>query len=315
MDANGWVIERYDGAENAAWNEFVNSSRNATFLFRREYMEYHADRVTDCSLVARKKGKILALLPANRKDNGLFSHGGLTYGGWILPPGKVNGMELCSLFEVWLEWCRNEGINAIHYKPLPFIYACQPAQEDLYALWRFGAVKERLQLSAAIDLSCNPGFDYRRRRYLPRVEEKGVVVKESDRLDRFWEILTECLKLRHNAAPVHSLAEISRLKSLFEKEIRIFVLCDDEGMQAGVLTYCTGMVQHCQYIATTQKAREERYLPFLFKEMINMCQCRYFDMGTSTDQNDCRLLDAGLLDNKFGFGATGVAYEQYLLRP
>lgn len=43
-------IHRYTAAYHRDWNDFVSESSNGTFLFLREYMEYHADRFTDYSL-------------------------------------------------------------------------------------------------------------------------------------------------------------------------------------------------------------------------------------------------------------------------
>ena len=75
------TIERYTPAMQPEWDEFAATARNATFLHRRGYMDYHADRFTDHSLIARgDDGRILALLPANAEGGTLVSHRGLTYG-------------------------------------------------------------------------------------------------------------------------------------------------------------------------------------------------------------------------------------------
>ena len=57
-------IHRYTAAYHRDWNDFVSESSNGTFLFLREYMEYHADRFTDYSLLVYDGNKLLALLPA-----------------------------------------------------------------------------------------------------------------------------------------------------------------------------------------------------------------------------------------------------------
>lgn len=77
-------IHRYTAAYHRDWNDFVSESSNGTFLFLREYMEYHADRFTDYSLLVYDGNKLLALLPANRSGDVLYSHAGLTYGGLIV---------------------------------------------------------------------------------------------------------------------------------------------------------------------------------------------------------------------------------------
>ena len=52
-------IHRYTAAYHRDWNDFVSESSNGTFLFLREYMEYHADRFTDYSLLVYDGNKLL----------------------------------------------------------------------------------------------------------------------------------------------------------------------------------------------------------------------------------------------------------------
>jgi hypothetical protein len=74
-------ILRYSPEHASDWDAFVDNSRNGTFLFRRGYMDYHADRFADHSLMAVSSGKLMAVLPANEAEGTLWSHQGLTYGG------------------------------------------------------------------------------------------------------------------------------------------------------------------------------------------------------------------------------------------
>ena len=116
------TIRTYTPADAAMWNEFVSSARNATFLFDRRYMDYHADRFADRSLIAIRRDKPVALLPADITDDGvLHSHRGLTYGGWILPRRHFDATDMLRLFDEMIQWCRAEGISAIDYKPRPAI--------------------------------------------------------------------------------------------------------------------------------------------------------------------------------------------------
>lgn len=87
-------IHRYTAAYHRDWNDFVSESSNGTFLFLREYMEYHADRFTDYSLLVYDGNKLLALLPANRSGDVLYSHAGLTYGGLIVTARNTTAQVL-----------------------------------------------------------------------------------------------------------------------------------------------------------------------------------------------------------------------------
>ena len=40
-------IRRYTSGDKALWDQFVAQSKNGTFLFFRDYMDYHADRFCD----------------------------------------------------------------------------------------------------------------------------------------------------------------------------------------------------------------------------------------------------------------------------
>ena len=114
---------QYTPSEASRWNEFVDKARNSTFLFRREYMDYHSDRFTDHSLIFSRGDRICALLPANLTPDGvLYSHQGLTYGGFILPPRHINGEDVLEMADTLAAHCRAEGIGSMVYKALPYIY-------------------------------------------------------------------------------------------------------------------------------------------------------------------------------------------------
>ncbi len=47
------------------WDRFVSRSLQPSFLLLRGYMDYHSHRFADYSLIARRGGRILAMLPAD----------------------------------------------------------------------------------------------------------------------------------------------------------------------------------------------------------------------------------------------------------
>ena len=66
-------------------NSFIDQAKNATFLFNRNFMDYHSDRFQDFSMmIFNEKENLVALLPANRVDDIVYSHQGLTYGVLVL---------------------------------------------------------------------------------------------------------------------------------------------------------------------------------------------------------------------------------------
>lgn len=58
-------VVRYSVADKEVWDAFVGRSKNATFLLKRDYMDYHADRFPDHSLMLYDdSGELVTLLPA-----------------------------------------------------------------------------------------------------------------------------------------------------------------------------------------------------------------------------------------------------------
>lgn len=311
-----WRLIRYDVSRRAEWDAFVDGARNATFLFRRDYMDYHADRFKDCSWMAYKGDKLRAMLPANIDEQGvLHSHQGLTYGGWILPFDHMTGADLEELFEVALKVWREMGITELDYKPIPTIYCAVPSQEELFLLYRYGAVMTNCGLSSAVDLERPIKFNKLQRRHLAAAGKLSWSICEEESVGRFMAMLEHCLAERHGAKPVHTSEELQMLRDLFPMNIRVFTISlEGEEPAAGVCIYDTGITAHCQYIATTQRGRDLNLLTPLFYRLMTeeFATRRYFDFGISNEPADGSL-NVGLHRQKSSYGATGVAHLRFRL--
>lgn len=314
------VITPYEASMATEWDEFAARSRQRSFLLTRPYMDYHADRFADASLIARTdSGRIVAMLAANRSGGVVWSHQGLTYGGWITP---VRGFDASAMLRVWdsaMEYYRREGVEEIFYKPIPWIYPVVPADDDIYALFRLGATMEGCGVSSAVDLRDAPRFDENSRRNLRRAEAAGLGVGECRRFAEYWAVLEEVLAGRHDTRPVHTLAEIELLASRFPENIRLFAVDDADGrMVAGTVLYLTPTVAHAQYIAASAEGRANGALSLLFHRLRTDLAAglygpvRYLDFGISTERGGL-LLNEGLHRQKQGFGGRSVAYPLYRL--
>ena len=156
-------IKRYSSVCEGEWNAFVERSRQGTFLFNRGYMDYHSDRFDDFSLMAYDRGVLKGVLPANRVGNVLYSHQGLTYGGWL----TQEGMDASGMLGLWAEaagYLIPAGIGRMVYKCIPWIYSRMPSEEDRYALFRSGARWESCQVASVVDLRNGWKFDSNGRR-------------------------------------------------------------------------------------------------------------------------------------------------------
>ena len=308
-----WNIRRYWPEDSELWDRLVAESRQGTLLHMRGYMDYHSDRFKDCSLIASRKGKPTAILPADLASDGtLRSHGGLTYGGWLTPLFHFDGSDMLELFEALAKWCSENHIHEIIYKAVPHIYHRIPAEEDLYALFRFGAITKTVNLSSVIDMREIPAFNTQQKRHLKKASTLTPWIRETSDASEFMPILKECLKDRHDAAPVHSETELQLLKDRFPQGIRLYLAGTGRGgePEAAVCIYDTNSVAHCQYIATSESGRQNGILTYLFHHLIDnvFASHRYFDFGTSNEDAG-RVLNSGLLHQKTGLGGRGVAYR------
>lgn len=306
-------LRRYAPEDRAAWNDHVASARNGTFLFHRDFMEYHADRFEDHSLLVMDGARLLAILPANRDGQRLVSHGGLTYGGFVTT-AAMTADKMLEAFDALVAYLRREGFGALCYKPVPHIYHAQPSEEDLYALFRAGADLVRVDSATSIRLDDRLPYSKSKRQGLARARKAGLRVGESDDWAACWSLLQTLLAARHDAAPVHSLDEIRRLAAAFPTRIRLFAAEADGQMAAALVIFDCGPVVHVQYIASNQTGRDLGGVDLIVDHLVTQvfADRRWFDFGISTTEGG-RALNTGLARQKEMFGGRTTIYAQYRL--
>lgn len=308
------TIKRYNPNDAAAWDAFVDASKNGTFMLKRGYMDYHADRFTDHSLLFYRDEDLVALLPASQHGEELRSHGGLTYGGMITSR-KMTVQLMLSLFDSLKEYIQENAILRVIYKRVPSIYYTYPSDEDLYALFRNNAILTRRDISSTIYLPDRIRFSERRRRGVRNAVKNKIIVKESQDYDRYMEMLSKILAKYHDAKPVHTMAELRLLADRFPENIKLYAAYQDERMIAGVVIYETPKVAHTQYIANSDDGRQCGALDAVMNYLINECYSdkEYFDFGIS-NENEGRFLNEGLISQKQEFGGRAIVYDFYELK-
>lgn len=305
-------IRRYRREDKELWNSFVSKARNATFLFDRNYMDYHADRFDDNSFMFYHKGKLKAVLPANVAGDTLYSHQGLTYGGLLLDK-KATVEDVLECFDSLNSWLRENGISKVVYKALPWIYQQYPSQEDLYALtWKCKAQLISRDISSSIVIDNKLKFAESRKSGIRKALSLNIEVGESNDVDGFWHVLEDNLGNRYNAKPVHTASEMKLLMSRFPNNIKLYVAKMNGEIVGGTLIYVTPQVVHTQYISASVEGKKHGALDLLFDYIINKvyANCRYFDFGKSTEQGGV-YLNEPLIFQKEGFGGRGICYDWY----
>ena len=342
MDPNIEII-RYTPDYKDIWNKFVESSKNGTFLFNRGYMDYHADRFHDFSVLIYRKGKLYCLLPANiqtsslrdgEKEKVLYSHQGLTYGGLVMSD-KCTAEGILQVFDSLLEYLRKEGIKKFIYKPIPYIYQSLPSEEDLYALFRHDAKLIVRNISSTIPLPYQLPLHKDRREAVRRAQKNGLYVRPSKDFDAFWKILEDNLMATYKARPVHSLEEMKRLVEIFPENIKLWGSYDENNrMLGGLVGYYTKDCVHAQYISATPEGKKLGAVDLLINRLmvapnilpheanhykdLNISEeeidydyePHWLDLGTSNEDGG-RILNESLIYQKEGFGGRAVCYDTY----
>lgn len=307
-------IKIYTPEFRTEWDNFIRKSKNGTFLFYRDFIEYHGNRFNDYSLLFYEKGKLIALMPGHIEDKVFYSHRGLTYGGLIMN-AETKAKDILSAFEYLTITFRHQGIKKIVYKAIPHIYHLQPAEEDQYALFRYKAVLTERNISSTIYLPDRVKYSDLRKRGIKKAGKNSLTVEPSDDYECFWNILSNNLQARYNKQPVHSLKEITYLKNKFPDNIHLFTVKDtDDNIVAGTIIFETETVSHIQYIAASEEGKKLGATDLLIDYIINNAypDKRYFDYGVSTEDNG-NYLNESLITQKEGFGARATVYDTYTI--
>jgi hypothetical protein len=196
------------------------------------------------------------------------------------------------------------------------MYHRLPAEEDLYALFRLGAMPYRTDVSSTIPLH-NPLALSKGRKYTVTLAKKAnLECRESTDWPAFYAILEGTLAARHGAKPTHSLAELELLASRFPQNIKLYGTFAPTGeMLAGAVIYDCGQTVHTQYMACGLEGREigalDLCITHLFREVY--ADRTFFDFGISTTEGG-KMLNEGLIAQKEMFGARATVHQFYELK-
>ncbi|RCS31729.1 GNAT family N-acetyltransferase [Rhodanobacter denitrificans] len=303
-------VRPYTPADVNTWDALVGRSRNGNLLHRRGYMDYHADRFVDQSLIVERHGEAVAVFPANIRDNVVTSHGGLSYAG-LVTTHALRAESTLAVFGQIASHYRALGVERVIYKAVPHVFHAYPAEEDLYALHRLGAQLKRRDVSSVIALQEAFHFTPGRRRAVNKAGKAGIRVQVGTDPADFHALLTEVLH-KHDTRPTHSLAELRLLQARFPQQIVLHEARREGTLLAGVLVYDLGQVAHTQYMAVSEEGRHLGALTLLLAELIGGLYAgrTYFSFGISTEKEG-QVLNGGLVTQKEYFGARAVVHDFY----
>jgi hypothetical protein len=306
-------VKLYKSEKEKLWDQFVRNCRNSHFFFFRNYLEYHNDRFEDFSLMVYDENEtIVCLLPANKVNDQIISHGGLTFGGLLVDDKTTTNKTLLAM-EAILAFLKENQIVEFIYKPIPFIYSKKTAQEDLNALFRNDAELTRRDVCSTIDYSSPIKYSKGRKWSVKKAkQDETIEITTNDDFAEFWDLLNEVLGSRHGVQAVHSLEEINLLYSRFPKNIKLIAGKVEGKIQSGALIFETDTVAHVQYMASSFEGKENYVLDKVIDFAIEHYKDkkRYFSFGIS-NENEGKELNRGLISQKEGFGAKSIVHEYY----
>lgn len=309
-----YVVRRYQKEDFALWNDCIGQAKNATFLFHRNFMDYHSDRYDDFSLLVFEGEKLVAVLPANRVGDTIFSHQGLTYGGLVLP-SKSKLSSVITIFKSVLSFLDKNGIQYLNLKPIPSFYCNQLADEIDYCMFITEAHLYRREALSVIDLTQKITFSKDRKQCIRRGLKANLQIKEEPKFALFWnEILVPNLDKKHQSKPLHSVEEILKLHQHFPENIRHFNVYYNDKIVAGTTVFVAGNVAHPQYISGNEMKNELGSLDYLYDYLITkvFSDKMYFDFGPSHEENG-RKIKEGILFWKESFGAKTITQSFYVV--
>ena len=309
-------VKKYLPEYKLKWDNFIDSAKNSTFLFKRDFMEYHKQRFVDYSLMVFEKDEIVALLPANLEDElTLISHAGLTYGGLVIN-GDIKLNSYLSIFNELLLFLKENNISILKYKAIPIFYTNLPAQEEEYVMFLLKANIYRVDTALTIKNSNILNYQNRRLRSVKKSDKFEFIIKEDNNFKIFWkDLLAPNLKKKYNKEPVHSITEIENLASKFPNNIHQFNIFKNDKIVAGVTIFETVTTAHFQYIASNDLGRKtgalDKLTDYLIAEIFN--HKKYIDFGIS-NENEGTNINHGLLDWKEGFGGRTYVQKFYKIK-
>ncbi len=178
-------VQRYQPKHKVLWNSFVSKAKNATFLFYRDFMEYHQDRFDDFSLLIFKGNKIISLFPANIKDSKVYSHQGLTFGSFLLPK-KVSEQDVFFIFQAVCEFYKSQGKQEIFIKQIPEIYFKLPSHEQGFIIAQKAKLYRR-DMVLAIDYSKPLAIHKTKLKHFKKAGQFNFENIESNNFKPFWD--------------------------------------------------------------------------------------------------------------------------------
>lgn len=306
-------IIRYTADLEEKWNQFLTDSINSTFLFNRNFMDYHSDRFSDHSIVvADENGNWLGLIPGCEIDKDWHSHAGLSYGG-LVHHESLSQIKVIAVFERILEYLESCQFCKVTIKLIPDIYTTSQSRSFEYALTYTNFRLYRRDVSTTLYLGNRKKIKKGRKSSIAAAKKMGLFIANSQDLEAFLQLENENLASKYQTSAVHTHQELELLAERFPDNIKLYTATYDERLVAGGVVFITPKVMHLQYFAANAEGQRLGASDLIIERLLE--QCKYqsidiFDFGISSEKQG-KYLNAGLLRYKESFGAVTTINDFY----
>ena len=319
-------IKKYNNKLKKDWDAFVFDSKYGTIFHRQKFLSYHLDKhFNDFSLMFYQKNTLVAVLPAclgvDDKKTVVTSHSGASFGGFVV---SVSCFELYEkILSAFEKYCQKNKIKKIKIIPTPSYYSNMA--DDLFdytsSLYNYKIAEK--YISHVIHLKNKNALSYfnqRKKRYLNNylINNQNLKIKKTVDFEGFYDLL-KTSKKQFKATPTHSLAELKKLKKLFNKEFIFFSTYYKKKLIGGFLIIITSKKSSLLfYNFVKQNCPLLSVGTYQIYQSINFCiknNLLILDLGVSHLPNNKNPLEPKLSLIKFkeqcgGVGLTRNVYEK-----
>lgn len=307
-------VRPYKAAFEHQWNQFNATAFNGHFLFDRRYMDYHAERFSDKSLLIFDNDILIGLLPACVTEEQIISHGGLTFGGIIL--GKAISQRSCIRYlAAIIDYYRNEGARQMRYKAMPALYWPKQYFNVEFALSYLNFKLVRRDASTSIFMAQRGKLSKGRKAAISKAKKHNIQLSESTDFERFFAMQNANIGKKYGASSVHSADEMRLLQSRFPANIKLTLATTEGQLLAGAICYHNRHVKHLQYFAMNAAGEHISATDLIIDHLVDTAASAdqtIFDFGISTER-DGSYLNEGLSRYKESFGGVTTLYDTYEL--
>lgn len=304
------------------WDSFISNSDNGTIFHEKKFLGYHTPgKFEDASLTLVKEKKLFSLLPAVviKRENQkiLSSHSGSSYGGFVYND-DLTLKDAFALAEAAETFAKQIDCKAVQLTIPPIIYSTKYSNYIDFALYRSGYSYLKREVSSIVQLdNINEDilntFRSEARTATKKAIASGVVIKETDRFEEYYEILKKNLKLRHNVNPTHTLDELLAIKKLYPDRVRLWGAFLEDELIAGVCNFSANKkIVLAFYISHNEAFQFYRPVNLLFYEIMKKYKeegFNFLDFGIFTVNMEPNW---GLGRFKENFGARGIFRDTFI---